>query len=215
MAKNRAAVEQYQNLASAYDRRWRHYVDCSVRRTLAALPFPPRSGDRALEVGCGTGAFLQKLAAAYPDLEIHGVDPTPAMLEIAREKCGGKPILHNGEAGSLPYPDAHFDLVASVSAWHYFPDSRKAAAEMARVLRPGGGIVLTDWCADFAAMRLFGALQKLRKQPLGAILRVRELGRHMRDAGVDIERMEHFRIRPLWGMMVLSGRRGQPAPESG
>ena len=196
--------DEYNSLASIYDRRWRHYVDVSVGRTLKALEL---GGDeRVLDVGCGTGVLLERLGSAHPGLALHGVDPTEAMLDRARERCAERVDLKRGEAEALPFGDGEFDVVLSVSALHYFSDPRRAISEMARVLRPGGTLVVTGWCADFPAMLLYSVCLRAWDAAVKQIYRAEQVRGYLESAGIENVAATHFRIRPLWGMMMISAR---------
>jgi len=97
---------------------------------------------RGLEVGYGSGVVL---AALHPRVgELHGLDldadPTQA-TETLRAR-GASATLVQGSVYDLPYPDGHFDLVASFSTFEHLHDYPKALAEVARVLRPGGQFLL-------------------------------------------------------------------------
>ncbi len=105
---------------------------------------------RLLDVGCGTGRTLRQLAVAHPEVGFHGVDLSPFYLKAARKLLADVPeislAVENGEA--LPYADGTFDVVTSVYLFHELPRSarRNVVAEMWRVLRPGGLVVLEDSC---------------------------------------------------------------------
>lgn len=203
--KTEGAKREYDELAAVYDQRWRHYVDTSVRRTSGAIAL--KGDERLLDVGCGTGTLLHKLERTHPRLKLHGVDPSQEMLNVARRKCGEAVVFAEGNASQLPYPRSHFDVLTSVSTLHFFPDGQQAVSEMARVLRPGGTVVVTDWCADFLPMRFLGCWQRVSNAPLGHIHRLEELKQMLAGAGLEIEHTQRFRIRPLWGMMLVSARR--------
>jgi SAM-dependent methyltransferase len=116
------------------------------------------TGD-VLEVGVGTGANLTYYP---PELRITGIDLSPAMLAVARDRAAGHRIdasLHEGDAQALPFPDASFDTVVCTIALCAIPDDRAAIAEMQRVLRPGGRLLLLDhigsnWWPIWAVQRL-------------------------------------------------------------
>lgn len=96
-------------------------------------------GRRVLEVGCGLGADLARIAARGAD--VTGIDLAPRAAALARahlESRGlpGRTMVADGER--LPFPDATFDLVWSFGVLHHAPDTRRALAEVGRVLRPGG-----------------------------------------------------------------------------
>lgn len=100
-----------------------------------------KSFARTLDVGCGEGRFCRILRAR--GLEVTGIDLTPALIEIARERDpGGDYRVGNAEA--LEFADASFDLVVSYVALLDIPDISKAISEMARVLKPGGSLLLAN-----------------------------------------------------------------------
>ena len=93
----------------------------------------------ALDVGCGEGRFCRMLKAA--GVSATGVDPTAPLIEEARARDPGGDY-RQGRAEALDFPDAAFDLVVSYLALIDIEDVEAAIAEMARVLRPGGAVVL-------------------------------------------------------------------------
>jgi ubiquinone/menaquinone biosynthesis C-methylase UbiE len=116
------------------------------------------SADRphVLDVATGTGRVPLLLAQdAGFDGKIVGIDLTPQMLNRAKEKqaaaCPQAPIHWQiGEAGHLSWPDASFDMVCCLESLEYFPRPQRALAEMARVLRPGGTLVISKWPDSWA-----------------------------------------------------------------
>ena len=111
---------------------------------LAAVPAP----DRVLDVGCATGALLGLLAARLPDAELAGIDPAPRMLAAARKRLDGV-RLEQAAAERLPFADGSFDLVVSAMSFDHWTDQALGLAECARVLDPGGGLVLADLFAPW------------------------------------------------------------------
>jgi ubiquinone/menaquinone biosynthesis C-methylase UbiE len=98
---------------------------------------PLAGGTRTLEVGCGTGLMLERVHQVAADAR--GVDISTGMLEVARAK-GLNAVI--GSATDLPFPEESFDLVYSFQVLAHVPDIRKALAEMARVTKPEGRMVL-------------------------------------------------------------------------
>jgi SAM-dependent methyltransferase len=96
---------------------------------------------RALDVACGSGRQAARLTAL--GYEVSGIDLTPAMLDRARARCPDATLTVGGW-DELPYEDASFDVVASALALCHAVDVRPPVAEMARVLRPGGWLVVSD-----------------------------------------------------------------------
>lgn len=103
-----------------------------------------RARGDVLEVAVGTGRNLP----CYPDgVRLTGLDLSPAMLDVARARAADLDIeitLHEGDAQALPFPDASFDTVVCTLGLCGVPDERAAIAEMHRVLRAGGTLLLLD-----------------------------------------------------------------------
>lgn len=103
---------------------------------------------QVLEVAVGTGRNLPY----YPDdVRLTGVDISPGMLDQARKAAGAlnRPVdLRVGDAQRLPFPDASYDTVVATLAMCSIPDDHAAVAEMSRVLRPGGRLLLLDHVAS-------------------------------------------------------------------
>lgn len=114
---------------------------------LAARGARDGAGAALLDLGTGTGAMLAQAAAAFPGLELHGLDLSAAYLDRARSRLAGRAVRwHQAAAEAIPLPDASVDLVTAVYLLHELPDAARAAVlgEAARVLRPGGRLVLVD-----------------------------------------------------------------------
>ena len=117
------------------------------------------AGRRVLDAGCGDGALV--LAAAVRGADVTGIDPDPAMLAAARSrvtKAGVRATFLEGRVERLPFPDGSFDVVASITVLCFVPDAVGAVREMARVLRPGGRLVL----GELGRWSLWAALRRLR-----------------------------------------------------
>jgi ubiquinone/menaquinone biosynthesis C-methylase UbiE len=127
----------YSRLASQYDGRYRVNALPGVGAVLLdlvrVLPCP-----RVLEVGCGTGHWLDHLRRGM-ELVV-GLDLSADMLREARGK--GLPALVRASAERLPVRSDCFDVVFCVNALHHFPDPRRFVAEAARVLAPGGTLAI-------------------------------------------------------------------------
>jgi ubiquinone/menaquinone biosynthesis C-methylase UbiE len=103
------------------------------------------AGDRVLDVGCGTGVLARAAAdRAGADGHVTGLDLNEGMLAVARRL---RPEIdwRQGDASRLPFADSTYDVVVSQFALMYFPDRIAALGEMARVLRPGGRLVIAVW----------------------------------------------------------------------
>jgi arsenite methyltransferase len=125
-----------------------------TRRLAAALTLAP--GDRVLDVASGRGATALLLAREH-DVEVDGVDLSVGNVTLASGAAsaaglGDRVRFSCGDAERLPFTDGEFDAVACECAFCTFPDKPTAAAELARVLRPGGRVGITDVTADPARL---------------------------------------------------------------
>ena len=196
---------RYDRLAAVYDRRWSSYIEASVRETLRRIDL--RDGDAILDVGCGTGTLLAAIAERVPVAKLAGLDLSPAMLSVTRRKLGDRASLVAGEAGRLPFPDRRFDLVVSTSALHYWPDPAEGLAEIARVLKPGGSVAITDWCDDYLACQIVDFLLRILEPAHRRAYGGEACQRMLRDAGFGEIKVDRYRIGRLWGLMTATGIR--------
>jgi ubiquinone/menaquinone biosynthesis C-methylase UbiE len=140
-------VAAFEARAPGYEDGWlgRLHHDISDRTAELALLAHPHP-TRLLDVGCGTGYLLRSLAGRDPDAEqLDGVDPSPSMVGVATASADDNRLRFSlGVAEHLPYPDGTFDLVVSTTSFDHWSDQRAGLGECARVLRPGGTLVLVD-----------------------------------------------------------------------
>jgi SAM-dependent methyltransferase len=108
-----------------------------------------------LDVACGAGHVAEQ--AAPHVRQVVGLDLTPSLLEVGAERLRGAGItnvlLQEGNAAELPFLDASFDLVVCRGALHHFPHPEQPVAEMARVCRPEGRVVVGDMVVPSAGAR--------------------------------------------------------------
>ena len=113
-------------------------------KTWLKRALPHIQGSRVLEVSFGTGYILTRYAGRH---EVHGVDYNKRMVALARSNLARRGLsadLRQGDVAHLPYDDAYFNTVLNTMALSGYPDAARALAEMWRVLRPGGRLVLID-----------------------------------------------------------------------
>ncbi len=143
----REVAEQLKNQTrDAYDAAAKEFSDSRAKfwEELSYLGEHAVPGSRILDVGCGNGRLLSILPG---NVEYIGVDFSKELLSIARARHPGGTFIH-GNATDLPFSDREFDTVFSFATLHHIPSRelrRKAVAEMARVLRPGGTLIVTAW----------------------------------------------------------------------
>ena len=192
-ARTPGRVRYWDKHASRYDRdmdRWDRRLFGASRPWACG-----RAVGDVLEVAIGTGRNLPY----YPDgIRLTGIDVSAQMLSIARDRAarlGREADLRPGDAQALEFRDSSFDTVLCTLGLCAIPDERRAIAEMARVLRPGGRLVLVDHVV--AGPRVLRAIQWLYERisvPLaGEHFRRRPLT-CVRDLGFGIEQSDRFRF---------------------
>ena len=171
----------YDRIAATYDERYGANDYSGIERAL--FDFVGAARVRVLEVGCGTGHWLERLHTAR-SISPTGLDPSESMLGIARSKRPFAPIVQ-GRAEALPLADATLHRIFSINAHHHFDDKRLAIQEARRVLRPGGSLMMVAldphngrdqwWIYDY-----FEGSLDIDKQRYPACFQIREW---MREAG--------------------------------
>lgn len=200
MKDNREHVtEQYAKLAAEYDSRWSHYVRATTDATIQRLPETPGN---VLDIGCGTGALLSRLQTIQPALQLAGVDASAEMLAIARDRLQPEVTLRKSWAEELPFDDCTFDTVASCNMFHFIRRPDHALKEMFRVLRPGGMVVITDWCDDFLMCKLCDIYLRWFDPSHFRMYSTSQC--HTMLAGADARRIsiDKYKISTLWGLMT-------------
>ena len=143
-----------------FDRWSKHYDDGRISRwfqytqelTIRLLDLKPNS--KVLDVGCGTGHAVLRLASIVSDGKACGIDVSPGMVEKASSKVPQdlKGIVEFVQASSeeIPYTKGYFNQVLCTNSFHHYPDPLQALREMRRVLKPGGQIVIFENAPDLS-----------------------------------------------------------------
>jgi ubiquinone/menaquinone biosynthesis C-methylase UbiE len=122
-----------------------------------------------LDVACGAGNAT--IPAAKAGARTTGLDFAPGLLEVARERAADAMVeidFVEADAQDMPFDDASFDRVVSTFGHMFAPDHERTAAEMRRVLRPGGVIAFACWAPQGAIGRQFRTIAELVPPPPGA-----------------------------------------------
>ena len=160
--------------------RWRDPVQ---RASLEALELSP--ADRLLDVGCCTGAASR--TAAEMGASVIGVDLSPKMVKEAMSLAGTSENLafEVADVEHLPFPDGRFTAVLCSNAFHHYPDPAGAAAEMSRVLAPGGRLALGDATSDLRSARIADRFLRWFEPGHVRLYRAAELGAFVQAAGLE------------------------------
>jgi ubiquinone/menaquinone biosynthesis C-methylase UbiE len=196
----RISAERVDRLRRYWDKHARHY-DRQMAFWERRL-FPDgrqwvcsRASGDVLEVAVGTGGNLRH----YPgDVRLTGVELSPEMLRLARqeaERLGRAVDLRLGDAQALELPDAAFDTVVCTMSLCAIPDQRRAIAEMKRVLRPGGRLLLLDHIVGepWWVRAIQWLLERLTVPLQGEHLRRRPL-LQVQAEGFEVERRERSKL---------------------
>jgi ubiquinone/menaquinone biosynthesis C-methylase UbiE len=154
-----------------------------------------RARGEVLELAVGTGRNLPYYG---PGVRLTGIELSEGMLSVARQharELGVEADLRPGDAEALPFPDASFDCVVATLALCTIPDDRRAVLEAARVLRPGGSLLLLEHVRS--ANPTVRLAQRLL-EPITVLLEgdhlLREPVGHVRAAGLVVERLERSKL---------------------
>jgi SAM-dependent methyltransferase len=145
-------------MAGDYDR-FSRFMESSAAEFLDRVPIPP--GASLLDVACGSGQLA--LIAARRGARVTGVDIAANSIRAARDRALAEALpaqFDEGDAEALPYPDASFDVVASLFGAMFAPRPDLVAQELVRVCRPGGMIAMANWTRTGFIGQMFALVSK-------------------------------------------------------
>lgn len=141
-------VERFGRWAPHYERSLlqRFFLTPVQTATIAEIGREVVRPQAILDIGCGTGALLRRLAGVYPLASLIGVDAAAGMIGQARAAGPDSRLLRfeEAQAEALPFPGGSFDVVVSTMSFHHWADQQRGLREVSRVLEPDGVFVLTD-----------------------------------------------------------------------
>lgn len=179
------AIDHFNTIAGAYDQRFGD--DCAQLHdlVLARAEADAVSPTTVLDVGCGTGSLLARVAGRHPEATLAGIDPAAAMVKVAAERVPGA-LLHVGRAEEIPVPSATVDVVFSTTSFAQWSDQQAGLREIARVLRPGGRLYLAEHLPPGWLTRLIYRVPHFRSAA--------DLRRLLARAELRVERLETVRL---------------------
>lgn len=188
---------QWAAVAERYGTGWSHADGPDLAWMVEAAA--PGRNDRALDLGAGAGHA--SLAIAPRVSRVDAIDPTPEMLTVAGRLAEERGVANvrwtDARADSLPFPAATFDIAISRFSIHHWPDPAGALREVARVVRPGGRIVLVDLVApEEAGLDTFlNSVELLRDPTHGRTPRASEWRAMIAGAGFEGDIIREWRFR--------------------
>jgi ubiquinone/menaquinone biosynthesis C-methylase UbiE len=170
----------------------------------------PRGDERTLDVGTGAGALALALAPLVRD--VVGLDPVPELLALARARALPNTEFVEGDGTTMPFPDGAFDLAGTHRTLHHVERPELVVAEMARVTRACGHVLVVDQLApgDEAAATALHEFETTRDRSHTRLLADKELRELFRANGLSVlrERLEE-KPRELAAYLDLAGSAGE------
>ncbi len=163
-------MELFEGFKAAQRAGWAFFAPIAATTTVPAAALVARSGvtsgERVLDVACGTGVV--GITAARLGARVSGLDLTPELLAVARENAalaGVEVDFHEGDAEALPFADASFDRVLSQFGHMFAPRPEVAVRELLRVLKPGGTLAFSTWPPELFTGRMFALTARFAPKP--------------------------------------------------
>lgn len=152
----------FEQRASTYDSsgmgRQARSVHPGVLEKLEQLEF-----DTVLDVGCGTGVLLSLITSRSSNATVSGIDLSSEMIKVAKGKLDEKADLRVGDSEELPWAESSFDVVLSTQSFHHYPNPAKVLAEIKRVLKPNGHLIITDVWSPTPVRQIMNLLMRFDK----------------------------------------------------
>jgi len=191
-------VDRFNSWASTYDRHWmQRIIFRPIQQTVLQMAADQIERPNAiLDVGCGTGKLLRAAQTRFPGARLEGVDAAVEMVKHAQAMTPNATIrFRQATAEALPFPGDSFDLVFSTMTFHHWQDQGRGAAEVARVLAPGGRWLIADFVPT-GFMKIVRSLLRLHQFPDR-----NHLEGLVRDSGLRV--VEERRVAGLGGQVAV------------
>jgi len=148
-----------------------------------------------LDAGCGTAPMLTLLRDEFPEAHFVGLDLTPEMIAKAKEKNLPNTELYVGDCENMPFEANSFDVIINSQSFHHYPNPQDFFNSVARVLRPGGTIVMRD---DTTKNKFIGWLANHIELPLANLIgkgdvkmhTLEEVQSYCDNAGLVVDKLE-------------------------
>jgi ubiquinone/menaquinone biosynthesis C-methylase UbiE len=192
-------------LAMVYDAKWGHYVEATTSACWTRVKPLLKEDACLLDVGCGTGAFFQRLKEDHVGVaRMLGVDISPNMLAVAAKKVPEACFLEGSASigGMSCIQSASVDVAVSVSSFHFWPDPVAGLIEIHKKLKPRGLLVLVDWNHEYWWCKLLGAYLWIRGFPGSTFYSSQQAINMVSAAGFTVLSQESIVVAG-WGMFCV------------
>lgn len=204
-AHNDRIISQFTRWAQPFAALPIHSAEDGMAKTLAAAVIAP--DDRVLDVACGPG--IVACAVARHAAHVTGIDLTPAMIEQARARQAAEGLdnidWRVGDATALPFEDGAFDIVVTRYSFHHLPVPARALAEMRRVCRPAGRIVVIDATPAPQCQAAYDRMETLRDPSHTSALTLSQLRALGRTAGLEEAIIDGYRLEAALSTLADTG----------
>ena len=136
--RSRQYFNEHRNSKLAHGGYWRHDYKFALEKIGEIAPH------RLIDIGCGPGAFLSLVNETFPDISLSALDLSEEMIDVVRERLGGDVNAVVGDSENMPLDTGLFDMITCNMSIHHYPHPQAAVNEMARILKPGGYLILND-----------------------------------------------------------------------
>ena len=196
-SRDLANRDYFDRWARSYDggriSRWFQYTQ---ELTIGLMDLEPQS--KVLDVGCGTGHAVLLLGTIVSEGRACGVDISTQMIAQARDKVSeslkGRVEFVQASAEDIPYPSDQFDHIMCTNSFHHYPDPIQALAEMHRLLKPGGQVVILDNAVDLSWYTwLWDRVLRITEKGHVRYYRSWEIGEMLGEAGFENIELAHLK----------------------
>jgi ubiquinone/menaquinone biosynthesis C-methylase UbiE len=200
-----ASRRYFNRWAKGYDRSWTQIWFRENHRLIVQAMDPPEDAD-ILDLGCGTGQLAARLAQRAAHGSVLGIDPAEDMIRIARQRQRCDNLRFEvGSSEAIPADAGAFDAAVSTISFHHWTRPGESLREIARVLRPGGRLLILDLCRDSLFMGALDQVQRRLQPSHAGIASAAEMRRYCSRAG-----FRQLQItKPRWLLMLADGTVGQ------
>ena len=197
-------VSEYHKMAAVEDEMWYYHA---LHRQIEFMlrKYVPLNSGRILDAGCGTGGLMKRLQPRFPEWSWQGVDSSAVACELARERAGVD--VFEATLTDLPVPAEHYSAVVSADVIYHIEDDQQALNEMARVLEPGGIMIINVPAYRWLWSYHDEAVHSKRRYGR------RELRVKLNQAGLNCLTLTHSNMFLL--PLIVLRRKLFPAPEGG